>query len=69
MASTQAIFSLLKKQLLPESLTATAVSFTEDPFEELKEQLEEPEAPEPQYEPVSDEEKPASSQSAAGETP
>lgn len=42
---------------LPASLTATAVSFTEDPFEELKEQLEEPEEPEPQYEPVSDKEK------------
>ena len=43
---------------LPASLTATAVSFTEDPFQEMKEQLEEVEPePEPQYEPVSDEEK------------
>ena len=43
---------------LPASLTATAVSFTEDPFQEMKEQLEEVEPePEPQYEPVSEEER------------
>ena len=45
---------------LPASLTATAVTFTENPFAEIKEQLAEPEhepKPNPVYEPVSDEEK------------
>ena len=48
----------LEEAALPSSLTATAVSFTEDPFQEMKEQLEAEEpAPAPKYEPVSEEER------------